>query len=286
MANLLVRGVDETIVRALKERAGSHGRSAEAEHRAILSAALVRPVRRSFAQVPASSPMSGWIRISNGSTQPPRLRVYSIDTNVVSEARQQEKTHPDVTAFLAEADADGAALYLSVVTVGELRRGVESIRHRGGRTQAQHLEAWLQEVLTNFRDNILNFDADAAQVWRRLRVPHAPHDLDKQIAAIALVNDLKVVTRNTADFAATGIRCRNPFSAARTTRTSQRRPAGVAVVLSPHDQANRPRFDRLAVADGTHVLCRLGLHAHMLHRHDQRAGDALAHGENVRRHLG
>ena len=56
MADLLVRGVDEDLVRALKERAGAHGRSAEAEHRAILAAALARPRRRSFAEVLASMP--------------------------------------------------------------------------------------------------------------------------------------------------------------------------------------------------------------------------------------
>ena len=48
--------------------------------------------------------------------------------------------------------------------------------------------------------------------WGRLRVPHAEHELDKQIAAIALVNDLTVVTRNTDDFAASGVRLLNPFS--------------------------------------------------------------------------
>jgi antitoxin FitA len=59
MADLLVRGVDEELVRALKERAGAHGRSAEAEHRAILAAALARPRRRSFAEVLASIPDVG-----------------------------------------------------------------------------------------------------------------------------------------------------------------------------------------------------------------------------------
>jgi plasmid stability protein len=59
MADLLVRGVDEDLVRALKERAGAHGRSAEAEHRDILAAALVRPRRRSFAEVLASIPEVG-----------------------------------------------------------------------------------------------------------------------------------------------------------------------------------------------------------------------------------
>ena len=59
MPDLLVRGVDETLVRALKERAGAHGRSAEAEHREILAAALARPRRRSFADVLASMPNVG-----------------------------------------------------------------------------------------------------------------------------------------------------------------------------------------------------------------------------------
>ena len=59
MADLLVRGVDEALVRALKARAGVHGRSAEAEHREILFAALSRPRQRSFAQVLAAMPNVG-----------------------------------------------------------------------------------------------------------------------------------------------------------------------------------------------------------------------------------
>jgi plasmid stability protein len=59
MADLLVRGVDDELVRALKARAGAHGRSAEAEHRAILAEALARPKKRSFAQVLAAMPDVG-----------------------------------------------------------------------------------------------------------------------------------------------------------------------------------------------------------------------------------
>ena len=59
MPNLLVRGVDDDVVRALKERAGEHGHSAEAEHRAILADALTRPTRRTFAEVLASIPNVG-----------------------------------------------------------------------------------------------------------------------------------------------------------------------------------------------------------------------------------
>src|ERR1700727_3002267 len=99
MADLLVRGVDDEIVRALKERAGAHGRSAEAEHRAILSAALARPRRRTFAEVLASMPDVVLTRISNESTRPNSLRMYLIDTNVISEARKQAKANHGVTAF-------------------------------------------------------------------------------------------------------------------------------------------------------------------------------------------
>lgn len=88
------------------------------------------------------------------------------------------------------------------------------IRHRGDLQQATLLDAWLHEVVGHYRHNILAFDDDAAQVWGRLRVPHPEHELDKQIAAIALVNALTVVTRNTADFAGTGVNLLNPFVAA------------------------------------------------------------------------
>ncbi len=59
MADLLVRGVDDGIVQALKKRAGAHGRSAEAEHRAILAAALMSPPRRNLAELLGSMPNVG-----------------------------------------------------------------------------------------------------------------------------------------------------------------------------------------------------------------------------------
>jgi len=92
-----------------------------------------------------------------------------------------------------------------------LRRGVELIRRRGDADQAERLEAWLESVVEQFGERILPLDADAAQVWGRFRVPDPDHALDKQIAAIALVNDLTLATRNVADFRALGVRLRNPF---------------------------------------------------------------------------
>jgi len=137
--------------------------------------------------------------------------MYLIDTNIISEGRKKANANPGVTAFFEQAIASEEPVYLSAVSVGELRRGVELIRHRGDTVQAELLEAWLNGILEQFAQNILPFDADAAQVWGRLRVPHPEHELDKQIAAIALVNDLTVVTRNTADFRGTGVKLKNPF---------------------------------------------------------------------------
>ena len=151
------------------------------------------------------------MRIS--SALPPRRtpRVYLIDTNVVSERRKQARANPGVRQFFESVAEAGTPIYLSAISVGELRRGVELIRHRGDLDQVGLLEAWLVALLEQFADNILTFDADAAQVWGRLRVPRPEHEIDKQIAAIALVNDLTVVTRNTADFKATGVRLIDPF---------------------------------------------------------------------------
>ena len=137
--------------------------------------------------------------------------MYLIDTNVISEARKA-RANADVGAFFDSVDAANEPIYLSAITIGELRRGVELIRHRGDLDQTNLLETWLTTLLSDFADRILAFDAEAAQVWGRLRVPVPSNALDKQIAAIALVNDLTVVTRNTADFDGTGVRVTNPFT--------------------------------------------------------------------------
>lgn len=137
--------------------------------------------------------------------------MYLIDTNVISEARRGTRANPGVRSFFERAVAGRLRLYLSVVTVGELRRGLELIRHRGDAAQADMLEAWLNVLLRDYRDSILPFDADIAQLWGRLRVPHHEHAIDKQIAATALLHDLTLVSRNVSDFAGTGVRLLNPF---------------------------------------------------------------------------
>lgn len=137
---------------------------------------------------------------------------YLLDTNVVSELRKHDKADPGVQAFFKQAQNSNHALYLSVITLGELRRGIELIRHRGDKPQAQLLEQWLDSLTDSYSDHILELSATEAQVWGRLRVPHHEHAIDKLIAATALVHDLCLVTRNVRNFTGTGVRLLNPFS--------------------------------------------------------------------------
>ena len=138
--------------------------------------------------------------------------MYLVDTNIISEARKRSKADEGVRAFFRRASKDESKVYLSVVTVGELRRGVELIRHRGDTRQANQLESWLESLLVDYRHNVLKTDEDIAQLWGRLRVPRPENALDKQIAATALIYGLTVVTRNDKDLAKTGVRVLNPFS--------------------------------------------------------------------------
>ncbi|MGB7933246.1 MAG: type II toxin-antitoxin system VapC family toxin [Gammaproteobacteria bacterium] len=139
--------------------------------------------------------------------------MYLVDTNVISEARKRSKGNRGVRAFFEQAIVDETPLFISVVTVGELRRGVESIRHRGDVRQANQLDKWLVALLTEYQDHILDIDQDIAQLWGRLLVPHTENALDKQIAATALIYELTIVTRNDKDFVKTGVPVLNPFTA-------------------------------------------------------------------------
>lgn len=140
--------------------------------------------------------------------------MYLVDTDVISEVRKRANADPGVIAFFRETARNDDALYLSAITVGELRRGVEIIRRRGDSAQADKLDQWLTLVVREYAEGILHFDAETAQVWGRLRVPHPENPLDKQIAATALIHDLMLVTRNVRHFEGLGVRLLNPFQGA------------------------------------------------------------------------
>ena len=137
--------------------------------------------------------------------------MYLIDTNVISEARKGRNADPGVRQFFQKIVASDTPVFLSVITVGELRRGVERIRHRGDNTQAAHLNSWLTHLVEEYGDYILSIDRDIAQLWGCLRAPSHENALDKMIAATALIHALTVVTRNVKDFRSTGVELLNPF---------------------------------------------------------------------------
>lgn len=137
--------------------------------------------------------------------------MYLLDTNIISEVRKKNRANLGVIKFLNQLRQYDTPVYLSVLSIGELRRGVDLIRHRGDKIQARKLENWLHTVLFEYAECILNFGLQEAQVWGRLRVPHPENSIDKQIAAIALMHELTVVTRNINDFKSTGVKLHNPF---------------------------------------------------------------------------
>lgn len=137
--------------------------------------------------------------------------MYLIDTNVISELRKKDRANVGVKQFFTNAIEQKNSLFISAITIGELRRGVAMIQHRGDIDQANALSKWLESIVNEFSGNILSFTESEAQIWGGLRVPHYENAIDKQIAATAITHDLVLATRNRPDFSKTGVQLLNPF---------------------------------------------------------------------------
>ena len=136
--------------------------------------------------------------------------IFLLDTNIVSELRRGPAADAGVVEwFDGQASND---LALSVITVGEIRQGIEQLRLRNER-HASTLDRWLSGLVQYYEDRLLYVDGDIAEEWGRLRARKNVPVVDAWLAATARVHKLTLVTRNVRDFARLHVRLLNPFSA-------------------------------------------------------------------------
>jgi predicted nucleic acid-binding protein len=135
-------------------------------------------------------------------------RQYLLDTNVLSETR---KKHADesVIAFLTNTNPTG--LYISVLTLGEMRKGVAQKRPSDP-SGAKNIAAWVDGLEFGFADRILGIDTATARLWGELSAQRPRPVIDTLLAATAVVHDLIFVTRNTGDVQDIGVNLHNPFA--------------------------------------------------------------------------
>ena len=133
---------------------------------------------------------------------------FLLDTNVVSELA---KTRPNSKVIAWLGSVPSTNLFLSVITLGEIRKGIEKKRAAGPR-DAGRLEAWLTTLVMNYRSRVLPFDQDSADQWGRVmaRHPRVPVE-DAQLVATAMQHDLTFATRNLRHIAETGVAFVDPF---------------------------------------------------------------------------
>ena len=135
---------------------------------------------------------------------------YLLDTNVISELRKGERANPGVTSWFAGVPSD--ALYLSVLVIGELGKGIARLRRRDP-VSAAHLERWQERLVASFTHRILPVSLDVAELWGGLQAGGPLPVIDSLLAATAEHHGLTLVTRNVGDMASTGVALLNPFDA-------------------------------------------------------------------------
>lgn len=134
---------------------------------------------------------------------------FLLDTNVASERRKGPRINSGVAAWYESVeDSD---LFLSVLVLGEIRKGVERARPNDP-VKARALEHWLAGLEQKFGDRVLPVTSAVAEQWGRLCAIRPISTVDGLLAATALVHDLTLVTRNVSDVAYTGVKLLNPFA--------------------------------------------------------------------------
>lgn len=136
---------------------------------------------------------------------------YLLDTNVISELRKRERPNPNVSAW--SAAVAGNDLYLSVLAVGELRKGLERLRAKDV-AQAYALAHWIEGLHTTFENRLIGIDLRVAEEWGRMNAVRPLPAVDSLMAASAKVHDMTFVTRDEIAVSDFGVRVLNPFKTA------------------------------------------------------------------------
>ncbi|OJU33658.1 MAG: VapC toxin family PIN domain ribonuclease [Alphaproteobacteria bacterium 65-37] len=144
---------------------------------------------------------------------------FLLDTNVVSMlAPSKAEASADFLTWLDRMDADGQ-LFLSVVSIHEIEKGIALLDHKGATAKAASMKAWLSGLVSTYDDKIIGVDAQAAAIGGRLEAKalaagHDPGMADAVIAGIAAAHELVIVTRNTKHFLPFGVAVLLPDEAA------------------------------------------------------------------------
>lgn len=136
---------------------------------------------------------------------------YLLDTNVISELRKRGRCDRNVAEWYGQID--DTQLFLSVLTIGEIRRGIENIRRRD-KNAASALEVWLAALVALHASRILPVTQPIAEEWGRMCSPDPLPVVDALLAATAKLHGLTFVTRNIVDVRATHVPLLNPFEPA------------------------------------------------------------------------
>ena len=136
--------------------------------------------------------------------------MFLLDTNVISEVRKGRRSDPNVSSWYTGVGE--SQLYISALTIGEIRKGIELARRRHDVNQAEALEAWLHTVVEEFSGRVLTVDAQVADTWGHISAIRPVPVVDALLAATAKVHDLTLVTRNVSDVDGLGAKVLNPFS--------------------------------------------------------------------------
>jgi hypothetical protein len=133
---------------------------------------------------------------------------YLLDTNILSEVRKRERCNPNVRRWFATLEDD--AIFLSVLVIGEIRRGIELIRRRD-EVASRALDRWLRGLERRFEERILPVTAEICDRWGRIGLDQPPPPIDGLLAATALHHGLTLVTRNVTHARRSGVEVLNPF---------------------------------------------------------------------------